>query len=109
MLYPAELRVRRRSCSGGARGASIGLDQLAASGGTIGTSKGIAAIPSSRSASASSGEAWPWIRSPATRSEEHPSELQSLMSTAYAVVSLEKKTNKTDKYLIQHQTLKEKH
>src|SRR3546814_3128974 len=87
MLYPAELRVRGLSCSGGARVASIGLDQLAASGGTIGTSKGIAAIPSSRSASASSGEAWPWIR----RSEEHTSELQSLMRISYAVFCLKKK------------------
>src|SRR3546814_11172010 len=67
MLYPAELRVRRRSCSGGARGASIGLDQFAASGGTIGSSNGIAALPSSRSASASSGEAWPLIRPSAPR------------------------------------------
>src|SRR3990167_9945241 len=48
MLYPAELRVRRGSCSGAKGTASIGADQFAVSGGTTGTSKGIAAMPSSR-------------------------------------------------------------
>jgi len=41
--------VRRRPCSGVARKASIGSDQFSASGGTKGTSNGIAAMPSSRS------------------------------------------------------------
>src|SRR3546814_10808219 len=35
----------------------------------------------------------------ARRSEEHTSELQSLMRISYAVFCLKKKTNKTDKHL----------
>src|SRR3546814_1589241 len=38
-----------------------------------------------------------WTRSPATRSEEHTSELQSLMRISYAVFCLKKK-KRTNKY-----------
>src|SRR3546814_8553533 len=39
---------------------------------------------------------------PATRSEEHPSELQSLMRISYAVFCLKKKTNMCHQYTIQN-------
>src|SRR3546814_9467915 len=48
------------------------------------------------------------VRPPATtpsgRSEEHTSELQSLMRISYAVFCLKKKTNKTHKTQIEHDT-----
>src|SRR3546814_2962754 len=47
----------------------------------------------------SGGLIWPsiltWRRSPASRSEEHTSELQSLMRISYAVFCLQKKKNNT--------------
>src|SRR3546814_3188701 len=39
-----------------------------------------------------------WIRTNQVRSEEHTSELQSLMRISYAVFCLKKKTHKSDDY-----------
>src|SRR3546814_7597505 len=59
----------------------------------------------SNSAPSSSSKGSPsWARSPPKRSEEHTSELQSLMRTSYAVFCLKKKTQHSDSIQKQNHT-----
>src|SRR3546814_1554236 len=81
MLYPAELRVPGDGSIAGER-----RGQFFASGGMTGNGRGATSTPSA-------------IKARASRSEEHTSELQSLMRISYAVFCLKKK--KTEE-TIQH-------
>src|SRR3546814_3682277 len=60
-----------------------------------------AAAIGSPSANAAKARAWP-IRSGRSRSEEHTSELQSLMRNSYAVFCLKKKKNTEKKNKLTH-------